>query len=89
MTPAITTIANIFGCTYDEIMGTTRKWPIVGARFAVWLILRESGYSASEIADEFKRTADMIRHGLERGRDFITTDKDYAKRMKQCLELLK
>jgi chromosomal replication initiation ATPase DnaA len=48
----------------DELMGRSAYRPVCHARFAVWVVLRERGWSTPKIGDAFDRDPSTVRSGL-------------------------
>lgn len=55
-----------FGVRIDEIMSSLRKPRVVQARWAVMGLLRQRGYSHSEIGRLLDRDHTTVMHGVDR-----------------------
>lgn len=82
-------VAGIFSVSTGALLGSSRRGPLAEARFAAWLILRDRGYLPSEIAPVYRRLdTGTVRHGCFRGRELIQADKNFARKLKQALDLV-
>lgn len=82
-------VAGIFGVKTGALLGSSRLGPLAEARFAAWLILRDRGFQSAEIAPVYRRLdTGTVRHGCNRGKELLKSDRRFAKKLKQALDLV-
>lgn len=62
----ISTVAEVYGVSVDDILGKSRKQPIAEARQMAMYILRESGLKYHELRDLFSVASASVIHNVQR-----------------------
>lgn len=61
-----------------DILGPVRMFPFCRARWAVWQVLRERGYSYPRIGAHFNRDHSTIIHGVKQAAKLYETSPEFA-----------
>ena len=73
----------IYNVRQQDILGTGRWEAVAAARFAVWLRLREAGYTYALIGAAFRRDHTTILHGCARGRTMVEMGGKFAEHYRE------
>lgn len=76
MTPArraVEAVAEAFDIPVSAILGPSRKRPVSFARFSIYVLLRERGWTTTQVADALGVDHSSVIHGTKRAADMDET----------------
>ena len=83
---ALEGVSRAFAVSAGAVIGRGKHWRPLQARFCLYVILRNMGYSLKEIASATGRTHGAVHNGMQRFRERVRSERDLSKSLSELRE---